>query len=364
VLCVKALVSARALAGALSVVLPAWSEPPAGPARAELGRRGDASVSLGVVAGRRAARSELAAYLGVTLPLERVLARRSADAAVTAPEREGDEPDGAAEPPAARAADTAEAGDQPDGSVSEPGVTAPALAPELFSRLARDAVAAAENAHHLAEREGELDGLATRARWSAVLPEVRVRAARSRDDSLHLQPTLDDPYRYSTIGGDGLLVEAQATFRLNRLLFADEEVAVERLRLVRERAGEDRAERVTARLLRWYRALSRERSLLGPEARGRAALERVETEVELDVLTDGWFGERLRRLGLVPKAVERRDPAPRNPAPPKPASKPKASSERPALADLDASPGSATSGSPCSLKLATDSRTFCGASMR
>jgi hypothetical protein len=93
-------------------------------------------------------------------------------------------------------------------------------------------------------------------------------------------------------------------------------------------------------------------------------LERVESEMELDVLTDGWFGERLRRLGLGSPAVERRDPAPRNPAAPESASKSKASPERPALADLDPSPASARSASPCLPTLATDSKTFCGVLMR
>jgi len=294
------------------------------------------------------------------VPLERVLARRSGDAAATATGREPEEPETTLPSEASDSA-AGELGERGEATDPEPTALVPALTVELFSRLARDAVAAAENAQRLAEREGELDGLATRARWSAVLPEVRVRAARSRDDSLHLQPTLEDPYRYSTIGGDGLLLEAQVTFRLNRLLFADEEVAVERLRLVRERAGEDRAERVTARLVRWHRALSREHGLEDPAARGRAALERVELEVELDVLTDGWFGERVRRL-LTPRPPSQ--PTPKAGVPPSPGAPATAVSGRSAFADLEASPRSATSASPCLPMLATDSRTFCGASMR
>lgn len=353
--------SVRTLAGGLAIAVSARGEPPEAPARAvELGRRGDASVSLGVVGARRVSRSELAAYVGVTVPLERVLARKPGDAGTTAAAGELDEPEAVPESSGVSDAAVDRAGDRGDPSDAEPGAVVPALSAELFSHLARDAVAAAENARRLAEREGELDGLATRARWSAVLPEVRVRAARSRDDSLHLQPTLEDPYRYSTIGGDGLLLEAQVTFRLNRLLFADEEVAVERLRVVRERVGEDRAARVTARLVRWHRALSRERSLADPVARGRAELERVELEVELDVLTDGWFGERVRRLLAPPPS----QPTPKSAVPPRPAAPAKAVSERSALADLEARPASATSASPCLPKLATDSRTFCGASMR
>jgi len=353
-------VSVRALVALLFVAAPLRAEPPVVPVRdGTLGRRGEASVTLGVVGERRPDRSELAGYVGVTVPLERVVARRAAEGAILAAEREvaaadaGDDPEGAREPDGVAAS----ADDVPDAVV-------PALAPELFARLARDTVAAAGNARHLAEREGDLDGLATRARWSALLPEVRVRAARSRDDSLHLQQTLDDPYRYSTIGGDGLLLEAQVTFRLNRLVFADEEVMVERLRILRERLGEERAERVTARLMRWHRALSHERSAPDPERRGRAMLARVEAQVELDVLTDGWFGEQVRRLGLEALPVERSDQAPKDPAEHKPAPKSNRTPRPAALAGLDARPASATSASPCLPKLATESRTFCGALMR
>jgi hypothetical protein len=196
------------------------------------------------------------------------------------------------------------------------------------------------------------------------LPEVRVRAARSRDDSLHLQPTLDDPYRYSTIGGDGLLMEAQLTFRLNRLIFADEEVALERLRIARERSAEERAERVLARLARWHRALSRERALPDEAARGGARLERLDFQMELDVLTAGWFGERVRRLGLDAPRVERRAPAPKKPAATESAPQSPSVPLPAALAGLEGSPVSATSPSSCLPKLATDSRTSYGASMR
>jgi len=359
---VRPFASAPGLAALLFAAAPLHAEPPLAPAReATLGRRGEASVTLGVVGERRTERSDLAAYASVTVPLERVVARRSANAAISAAEREIATADAVQDSDGVRDATSSAPGTGPD---DEPDLVLPALSSELLARLARDTVAAAANARHLAEREGELDGLGTRARWSALMPEVRVRAARSRDDSLHMQPTLDDPYRYSTIGGDGLLLEAQATFRLNRLVFADEEVAIERLRILRERVGEDRAERVTGRLIRWHRALSHERNAPDPEGRARAALARLEAQMELDVLTDGWFGERVRRLGLEASPVERSEPLPKDPAEPKPAPKSNRTSRPAALAGLDARPVSATSASPCLPKLATESRTFCGASMR
>lgn len=282
----------------------------------------------------------------MTVPLERFAAPRRIDLL--------DDSDDDAPPADAGGADASE----PSTSV------VPALTSELFERLARDTVVAAENAHHAAAHERDLDGAGARARWSALLPEVRVRAARSRDDSLHLQPTLDDPYRYSTIGGDGLLMEAQLTFRLNRLVFADEEVALERLRIARERSGDDRTERVLSRLARWHRALSRERSLPDDRARGVAELERLDAQMQLDVLTGGWFGERVRHLGLEAPPVERREPAPKAPAAPKSAPKTRTSTAPPELEGFSRCPSSATSASSCLPKLATDSRTSYGASMR
>ena len=325
----------------------ARAEPPLLPVQREPeGRRGDASVSVGVVADRRAERSGLAGFVGVTLPLERFAAPRRIDVL--------DDGDDDAPSSSADGADPAEPA----------RVLAPALSSELFERLARDTVTAAENAHHAVERARDLDGAGARARWSAILPEVRVRALRSRDDSLRLQPTIDDPYRYSTVGGDGLLMEAQLTFRLNRLVFADEEVALERLRIARERSVEDRTERVLARLARWHRALSRERTLPEEAARGTARLERLDVQMELDVLTGGWFGERVRHLGLDAPPVERREPSPKNPAVPASAPKTTELTARPVLVDLELCPASATSASSCLPKLATDSRTSYGASMR
>jgi hypothetical protein len=335
---------------------PAFGEPPEGREPSEASaKQGAASVSVGVVAARRDVRSELGAFVGLALPLERWAAPRAVPLAVTDAFVLSTDADDEG-PPASDASDPAASADR--------GAVTAALAPELLARLARDAVAAAENARHAAEHERDLDGVAARARYSAVLPEVRLRAARSRDDSLKQQPTLDDPYRYSTVGGDGLWLEAQATFHLNRLLFADEEVAVERLRIARERVGEERAVRVARSVVRWHRALSRERSVEDAAERGRAALERIDAEVELDVLTDGWFGQRLRQLGLRAPRAERHAGAPRTPA--APASGPETPVRPPktARAGLDARSVSATSASPCLPKLATDSKTFCGALTR
>jgi hypothetical protein len=342
------------------------AEPPVAPARTDaLGRTGDASVSLGVVRAEGDVRSEVAGFLRLQFPFERLMAPRrlllAAADEVGFPEEDDERRESTG---------VDEAG----------GAVEPALDPALLGRLARDTLAAAANAHGVAAYERELDGAASRARSSAVLPEVRLRVARSRDQSLRYEPTLDDPNRQSLLGGDGTLLEAQATFRLNRLLFADEEVPLERLRIERERLDERLEFRVLARVVAWHRALSRERSPLDAEARGRAAVERIDAEIELDALTGGWFGERVRQLRLEAAPVERRDPRPLPAAPPKPASKSKTSQDcsgsavvavrdsaraaAPERDDLEGCSGSATSAEPCLPRLATDSRTFKGASMR
>jgi hypothetical protein len=350
---VKRILGGSLLSAGVLVAARAFAEPPVAPARTDaLGRAGDASISVGVVREQSDVRSDLAGFLRVQFPLERAVAPRralvaSADDA-SYPVVEDDVRDS-----------VTDRDDERYGSV------VPALGPALLGRLARDTLAAAENAHGAAAFAREMDSAATRARTSAVLPEIRLRAARSRDAALRLAPTVDDPYHASLADGDGVLVEAQATFRLNRLIFADEEVPLERLRIERERVNERLEARVLARVVAWHRALSHERSAPDAETRGRAALARIDAELELDALTDGWFGERARRLTDAAPPVERRAPAPKTPAAPKPASKTKdepASASR--TADLEACSGSATSPVPCLPTLVTDSRTFKGASMR
>jgi len=350
---VKRILGGSLLSAGVLVAARAFAEPPVAPARTDaLGRAGDASISVGVVREQSDVRSDLAGFLRVQFPLERAVAPRralvaSADDA-SYPVVEDDVRDS-----------VTDRDDERYGSV------VPALGPALLGRLARDTLAAAENAHGAAAFAREMDSAATRARTSAVLPEIRLRAARSRDAALRLAPTVDDPYHASLADGDGVLVEAQATFRLNRLIFADEEVPLERLRIERERIDERLEARVLARVVAWHRALSHEWSAPDAETRGRAALARTDAELELDALTDGWFGERARRLAERAPPVERRVPAPKTPAAPKPASKtkdePGSASRR---ADLEACAGSATSAEPCLPRLVTDSRTFKGASMR
>jgi hypothetical protein len=267
-----------------ALATPAWRPLLDGPGDAPGG--GDLSVTVSA----RAERSELGAgasgFVALAVPLDRLAAPKKLGT-------NGVDPPPDASPPSRP--DVTPEGDA--APVDEEGGVEPALSAALLARLARDAVVAALRAHAMPRRRSELEGLASRTRWSATLPELRLRVLRSNDESLRLTPTLEDPERYTHDGGNDFLMEASATWKLNRLVFADEEIAIERLELEREKSVERLSEHVVERLFDWHRALS---ELAAPDAgarrRGLLELERLEAEVELDVLTGGWFGDVARRF--------------------------------------------------------------------
>ncbi len=242
------------------------------------------SLSLGARVERGETRSGVLGFASLSVPLDRFV---TAAPIVSAP----DAPAADARPPEANA--NAPAG---DSAATARDSVAPLMSAAELSRVAREAVAAALRANGAALRREELDRLASRARHAAALPELRMRGQRSDDESLRLTPSTEDPYRYSVSGGRDWLLEAQLTFRLSRLVFADEELAIERLRIERERGTARTAALVVTRVLDWYRALTLSRDAeLEPEARRKLELDALEAEVELDVLTGGWFGQRAAR---------------------------------------------------------------------
>jgi hypothetical protein len=180
-----------------------------------------------------------------------------------------------------------------------PTVAPPAPAPvkverpvrlQLTPALARGAVRRALVLGGFLGARGRLSNLATRARASAALPELRLRALRSNGQTLRLTPTLGDPYQYTEGGTNELLLEARMTWRFDRLVFADEEVGIERLESDRIAAERKLLEHVLSELAIWQRGLVRAADEdLEPEVRETAELESLSALVELDVLTDGWF---------------------------------------------------------------------------
>ena len=224
------------------------------------------------------ARAEQAAWFSLTVPLERVASPRPsvARAAIAQPPPASD-----SETPPVAAGST---------------VPAPPLDLAKLSALtdfSRRAVAVALAVAGAPVARRRFDGLASRSRWSAALPELRLRAQRNTDQALRWAPTSDDPYRVTQADGAGTILEASATFRLDRLLFSGDELSVERLR---QQAGSEHLkleQRLLHALLGLFRARERACAPITDDAvRLEQRLRVAELAVELDVLTAGWFLQR------------------------------------------------------------------------
>jgi hypothetical protein len=158
-------------------------------------------------------------------------------------------------------------------------------------RLARSCVRAAWRAHGVAD-EDDPARMASRSRLSAALPEVGVRASRGWDQSWRLTPTDADPYRTQEGSGTTRWIEGRLTWRLDRLVFADEEIPIERLRMQRIEVRGRIAGKVLAALFEWQRAIvAAADPALSVQEHVTAVLREAEAEAELDVLTDGWFSQ-------------------------------------------------------------------------
>ncbi|MBI5537186.1 MAG: hypothetical protein HY898_30980 [Deltaproteobacteria bacterium] len=188
------------------------------------------------------------------------------------------------------------------GAVAEPTAPAPAAqtapAPEtaslrVTSKVARSCVQAAWRAHGWAADQ-DLDRMGNRARWSAALPEVRLRAARGWDESFRLTPTDSDPYRSQETSGASRWLEGRLIWRLDRVMFSDEEIPIERLRMQRADARSRVAGKVLSALFDWQKAtLAVADPLLSSQEHINALLAQAEAEAVLDVLTAGWFSRWL-----------------------------------------------------------------------
>lgn len=171
-----------------------------------------------------------------------------------------------------------------------PGAVSPHVLPML--PVARDAVLHAWSAAGLAGDE-RLDAMARRARWSALLPDVRFRVLRSDKRS---DVTSDDGVRSDATYGATEWYEARVGLRLDRLVFADEEVAIERLRIEREHERETLAAKVVAELGKLSRAqLDEADPAEDDHAHLEAMVRELEASMMLDVLTGGWFSKWLAR---------------------------------------------------------------------
>lgn len=261
------------------------------------------SLSAGAAFLKNGERS-LEASLLLTIPLERFANRRS-----NVPDRamitEGPAP--TLKPPPRRPApapDVAPPAPEKEGGRTEsPTESAERAEPVklpasviITPAIARSAIQAALRHARLNDATARVAALATRARSSALLPELRLRASRLVDEAQQLSPTEYDPGRVTASGGTSMWLEARGTWRLDRLLFADEEIALERMRHDRAEAQAKLVERVLDLLFAWQRALAVQATLEAQgagadlEARMTAMLKVAEAEATLDVLTGGWFG--------------------------------------------------------------------------
>ena len=188
----------------------------------------------------------------------------------------------------------------PDATASGP--PSPAMAPPsrvpahliVSPGFARGCVTAALRASGLGDGDAAIDALVARARASAWLPETRMRATTLLDDAAHATTlaSTDGTNYYQAVGSD-LVLELSLTWRLDRLAYTGDEAALERVRMMRQRARSRVAARILELLFAWRRAsLDEADAPKGTREELDAWLHASEEEAKLDVLTDGWFSRR------------------------------------------------------------------------
>ncbi|WP_437286135.1 hypothetical protein [Sorangium sp. So ce406] len=247
------------------------------------------AVQLGVARLERGERS-VSGMLLASIPLERTSDRPRAPPPSSVAESDAPRLKPAAEargaPGATPALELPEAPPAPPAE-AEPQLPLPV---RVTPAMARAAVEAALRQARLLDPGARIDALASRARTSSLLPELRLRVSRLVDEAENLAPTEYDPARRTASGGTSLWLEARATWRLDRLVFVDEEIALERLRRERAELQAKLMARVIELLFAWQRAVALAADPgRSPEEHRAATLEVLEAEASLDLLTGGWM---------------------------------------------------------------------------
>lgn len=137
-----------------------------------------------------------------------------------------------------------------------------------------------------------LASMSARARGSGAMPELRLRVVRSSDASARLTSTETDAVRTQASGGASMLYEARATWRLDRLIFSDDEIAIERLR--QERAAQRRRllHELTEAITTWLRATERANDSSSTiEEQSEALARQAAASIALDAMTGGAWSE-------------------------------------------------------------------------
>jgi hypothetical protein len=157
--------------------------------------------------------------------------------------------------------------------------------------LARGSVRAALRTAGIGANDARIDAMIARSRLSAALPEMRLRVMQLLQEGDRTTSYVNEAGTLVDTSGTTTTLEARLTWRLDRLLFADDEPSLERLRLEREEARSRVGTRVLDLLFAWQRAIADESaSDGGSRAEADADLRRVQAEMALDVITGGWFG--------------------------------------------------------------------------
>lgn len=181
------------------------------------------------------------------------------------------------------------------------GVTPQAVLPAPKPRLvvtpdlARACVQAAWRAQGL-QPSSQLQQMKSRARLSSLLPETRLRYGRDWGQSYRITPITDDSYRLNESNTGARTVEARLMWKLNRLVFADEELPIERFALQKQQERARLAGQVLKALFAWQRArLAAVDPSLDSSELVEAAVREAESMTLVDVLTAGWFSSWLAR---------------------------------------------------------------------
>ncbi len=238
-----------------------WSTPAVGVGA------GHATLGVGLFAGQSiTGKQEVGAQVVVEVPFGRLFVPRAPSTVLTTPVLGESAPRPAVRP--------------------DPRIT-------VKPSLARACVRAAWRAHSMGDLE-MLDDMRARARTSALLPEARFRMVRDWDQSYRLAPTNDDPYRLHESNSGGRTMEGRLTWKLDRLLFVDSELSMERLRVQQMQLRSRLAGEVLRALFDWQRArLAVADPGLDDAEHLEAVLREAEAAAVLDVLTGGWFSSWL-----------------------------------------------------------------------
>jgi hypothetical protein len=241
---------------------------------------GHAALSLALsVRLAEEGKREVTGSAALSFPIERVATRRSRHKAKSEPEKVAVEEAPRPRPPRRRAR----------------------RLPTIQPRDARAAIAAAHRQRGAEGAFAELDDMSARARYSALLPTTTVRVTRLIDESVSLSPTSYDAERTTEKGGASLWLEGRATWSLDRLVFADEEVRLSQLQQQIEERNERRAERVLELLFAWQlEVYSMHDPALDTTKCVQAWLKQQQIGAALDVATGGWFA-RWRAKKRVPE---------------------------------------------------------------